>query len=110
LASAWRRAVRHRPVEAHLSEQARDEAGRLARRKPDQNLHRQAGVDRSVALDGCAPRLPDGTACHDADLSHRTVDEPRARDAASWNDQFRMRERADAGVDMPTGSSPEPAM
>ena len=51
LASAERREVRHRPVDARKPQQARDEARGLAERQAEQDLHRQACLDRRVAVD-----------------------------------------------------------
>ena len=51
LASAERRMVRHRPVQTSWLQQARDEAGRLPQWQAEQDLHRQARLDRRIAVD-----------------------------------------------------------
>lgn len=50
LAARQRAEVGHLPVQTDQPQQALDEAGRLPERHPKQNLHRQAGLDRGIAV------------------------------------------------------------
>jgi hypothetical protein len=59
LAAAERAEVRHRPVQADQPQKALDEACRLAERQAEQNLHRQAGLDRRISV----IRFPTAPAC-----------------------------------------------
>ena len=71
LATAKRAEVRHIPVQANKAKQALDEPGRLPQRQAEKDLHRQAGLDGSVAVNRLSttlarrlrrPRLPVGYA------------------------------------------------
>ena len=50
LPPAERREVRHRPIKTCQLHQARHEARRLTERQAEEHLHRQAGLDHSVAV------------------------------------------------------------
>ena len=50
LAAARRAEVRHVPVYVDQAKQALDKTGRLTLRHAEKNLHRQAGLDGSVAV------------------------------------------------------------
>ena len=52
LASAESAEVRNRSVHVNQPQQALDEPGRLAKRHAEQHLHRQAGLDRRIAVFG----------------------------------------------------------
>ncbi len=52
-----RREVRDRPIELCELQQACHEASRLAKRQAEQNLDRQTGLDRGVAVDQLAAAL-----------------------------------------------------
>ena len=62
LATAGLAAVRHVPVDADQARQALHEAGRLPKHHVEQDLHRQAGLESSLAVDGLRPHLPVGFA------------------------------------------------
>jgi hypothetical protein len=59
----------HIPVQADQAKQAVDEASRLPQRHAEQDLHRQAGLDGSTAVDGLSPpacrRALPPTTCQD---------------------------------------------
>jgi len=57
LATAQCAEVRHRPLQPNQPEQALDEPRRLSERQAEQNLHRQAGLDGRIAVDGLPPPL-----------------------------------------------------
>jgi hypothetical protein len=60
LATAQGAEVGHIPVQADQPLQALDEPGRLSQRHAKQDLHRQAGLDGGVAVDGLSPTLAGG--------------------------------------------------
>ena len=55
LAAAQGAEIRHNPVQANQLKQALNEPGRLPQRHPEKNLHCQAGLDGSIALNGLSP-------------------------------------------------------
>ena len=57
LAATERAEVGHIPVDADQPQQALDKAGRLAQRHAEQDLHREASLDDSVAVAGLSPTL-----------------------------------------------------
>ena len=57
LAAAQGAEVGHIPVQADQPQQALDEASRLPQRHAKKDLHRQAGLDGSIAADGLSPTL-----------------------------------------------------
>jgi hypothetical protein len=57
LTTTERAEVRHIPVQADQAKQALHEPGRLPQRHPEKDLHRQAGLDSSVAADRLSPPL-----------------------------------------------------
>jgi len=60
MAAAEGAEVRHRPVQSDQPQQALDMAGRLPERHAEQNLNRQAGLDRSIAVVGQPTTLAGG--------------------------------------------------
>jgi hypothetical protein len=52
--------IGHIPVQADQPSQALDEPGRLPQRHPEQDFHRQAGLDGSVTVDGLSATLAGG--------------------------------------------------
>ena len=62
--------VRNHPVQIDQLQQALDEASRLAKRHAEKHLHRQAGLDRRIAVVGLSARLPVG----EASLGHGGIE------------------------------------
>lgn len=60
LAPRQRAEVRHSPIQADQPQQALDRAGRLSERHSEQHFHRQAGLDRGIALVTLSPALGGG--------------------------------------------------
>lgn len=90
LASAERRMARHRPVQTSWLWQARDEAGRLPQGQAEQDLHRQARLDRRIAADRLRAALAGWRRCHGVDGSNQTVSDPRLHSAALRDDRFSL--------------------
>ncbi len=78
LATAERAEIRHVPVQADQAKQALDEASRLPQRHAEKDLHRQAGLDGSVAVDGLSPPI----ACRLRRPRHVRIEPDRQRSAA----------------------------
>lgn len=89
LATAERAEVRHVPVQADQAEQALDEASRLPQRHAEKDLHRQAGLDGSVAVDRLSPTLACRLAAHAMSGSNQIVRDPRRLSALLYAGQFR---------------------
>ena len=68
LATAERAEVRYVPVQAHQAKQALEEASRRPQCQAEQNLHRQAGHDCRIAVDGLSPTLA-RRLCRPSDIS-----------------------------------------
>ncbi len=77
LATAERAEIRHVPVQADQAKQALDEACRLPQRHAENDLHRQASLDGSVAVDGLSPTL----ACRLRRPLHVRIEPDRQRSA-----------------------------
>ena len=90
LTTTKRAEVRHLPVQADKPQQALDKASRLPQRHAEQDLHRQAGLHSSVAVDGLSPSLPVGFAAHDMSGSNQIVRDPRRLSALLYSGQFRV--------------------
>jgi hypothetical protein len=57
LATAERAEIRHLPVQTDQAKKAFDEPSRLPQRHAEKDLHRKAGLHRSVTVDGLSPTL-----------------------------------------------------
>ena len=78
LTTAERAEVRHVPVQADQAKQALDEASRLPKRHAEKDLHRQAGLQGSAAVDG----LPTPLAGRLRRPCHARIKPDRQRSAA----------------------------
>ena len=76
--TAERAEVRHIPVRADQARQALDKAGRLPQRHAGQDLHRQAGLDGSVAVNRMSPTR----ACRLRHPRHVRIEPDRKRSEA----------------------------
>ena len=90
LAAAQGAEIRHIPVQANQPKQALDKPGRLPQRHPEQDFHRQEGLDGRVAVDELSPRLPVGCAAHDMSGSNKIFGDPRRMSAMLYAGQFRV--------------------
>lgn len=90
LAAAQSAEVGHIPVQANQPQQALNEPGRLPQRQPEQDFHRQAGLDSSFTVDGCRPRLPVGFDAHTMSGSNQIVSDPQRLIAVLYASQFRV--------------------
>ena len=90
LAATERAEIRHLPVRVNQGEQALHEPGRLPQRHPEKDLHRQAGLHGSVAVDRPSPPL----ACRLRRPRHgsikQIVSDPRRFSASLYAGQFRV--------------------
>lgn len=78
LAAAQGAEIRHIPVQANPPKQAFDEPGRLPQSHPEQDFHRQAGLDGGIAVDGLSPPL----ACWLCRPRHVRIEPDRQRSTA----------------------------
>jgi hypothetical protein len=89
MAAAQGAEVGHIRVKANQPQQALEEADRLPQRHFEEDLHRPAGLDRSIAVEGCRPRLPVGFAAKTTSGSNQIASTPWGLSAVSYSGQFR---------------------